>query len=202
MNKEVWCFLVSANKYLDYRTVVAPDFMCEKKYTFVLAQTAGGEITDKDTAHYRKIINSKVGDLTLVFRVIEALETDIGISGDGNLKDSFGRVINLIEGIVFKGEVAEKNICISSENFREIHNRIIEHFQKFWDEITPIPAYASKSFSLGNNVFQLIKLDDYIAVTKHEKEVQLVTDEKSPEKENNGHEMPQKLQTVTGGYNE
>ena len=183
MNKEVWCFLVSANKYLDYRTVVAPDFMCEKKYTFVLAQTAGGEITDKDTAHYRKIINSKVGDLTLVFRVIEALETDIGISGDGNLKDSFGRVINLIEGIVFKGEVAEKNICISSENFREIHNRIIEHFQKFWDEITPIPAYASKSFSLGNNVFQLIKLDDYIAVTKHEKEVQLVTDEKSPEKE-------------------
>ena len=71
MNKEVWCFLVSANKYLDYRTVVAPDFMCEKKYTFVLAQTAGGEITDKDTAHYRKIINSKVGDLTLVFRVMK-----------------------------------------------------------------------------------------------------------------------------------
>ena len=36
MNKEVWCFLVSANKYLDYRTVVAPDFMCEKKM-FILS---------------------------------------------------------------------------------------------------------------------------------------------------------------------
>ncbi len=186
MNKEVWCFLVSANKYLDYRTVVAPDFMCEKNYTFVLAQAAGGEITHKGTAYYRRIINSKVGDLTLVFRVIEAVETDIGISGDGNLKDSFGRVISLIEGIVFQGDVSATNIVVNSEKFNEVHKQIIEYYQFFWDEISPIPAYASQSFSLSekeneDNAFQLLKLDDYIAGAKPEKDAELVTNEQLPE---------------------
>ena len=42
MNQAVWCFLVSANKEFDYRTVVAPDFMCAQNDTFILAQAAGG----------------------------------------------------------------------------------------------------------------------------------------------------------------
>lgn len=184
MNKEVWCFLVGANKYLDYRTVVAPDFMCEKNYTLILAQAAGGEITDKDTAYYRRIINSKVGDLTLVFRVIEGVETDIGISGDGILKDSFGRVISLVEGIVFKGDVSGTNLVVTSDDFNEVHKQIIENYQKFWHKISPIPAYTSQSFSLSkneSNAFQLIQLDDYIASNKPEKETKSVTYEQLPE---------------------
>ncbi|MGD1700601.1 WD40 repeat domain-containing protein [Dapis sp. BLCC M229] len=188
MNKEVWCFLVSANKYLDYRTVVAPDFMCEKNYTLILAQAAGGEITDKDTAYYRRIINSKVEDLTLVFRVIEGVETDIGISGDGILKDSFGRVISLVEGIVFKGDVSETNLLVTSEDFDEFHKKIIDNYQKFWQKISPIPAYDSQSFSLSekhneDNAFKLLKLEDYIVGNKAHKEVELLTDEQLSEKD-------------------
>ena len=54
-------------------------------------------------AFYREIRNSKVGDITLVFRVMEATAENTGIEGDGVLKDAFGREIYLIEGIVFEG---------------------------------------------------------------------------------------------------
>ncbi|NEN89531.1 MAG: hypothetical protein F6K48_11735 [Okeania sp. SIO3H1] len=97
INQDVWCFLASRNQEIDYLVVVAPDFMCEENYTLILANATEEErtkkITDKGTIYYRRIINSKVGYLTLAFRVIKAVKTDIGISGDGVLKDCFGRVI-------------------------------------------------------------------------------------------------------------
>ncbi|MDE5121129.1 MAG: hypothetical protein O4965_13930 [Trichodesmium sp. St19_bin1] len=188
MNQAVWCFLVSANKEFDYRTVVAPDFMCAQNDTFILAQAAGGKITDKGTACYRRIINSKVGSLTLVFRIIKALETDIGISGDGILKDSFGRVIRLIEGIVFQGNFSETDIVITSEDFDGVHKQIIEHYQKFWPETKPIPAYATQLFYFSekenkDNGFQLIKLEDYIVGGKPKKDAKPET--KTPSQTNN-----------------
>ncbi|NEP79167.1 MAG: hypothetical protein F6K17_21165 [Okeania sp. SIO3C4] len=187
MDQEVWCFLVSANKDLDYRTVVAPDFMYEQNYTLILAKTAGGEITDKGTAYYRKIINSKVGNLTLVFRVTKALETDIGICGDSLLRDSFGRAISLIEGIVFNREVSKANIAINSEDFDKVHKQVIEYYQKFWYETRPIPAYPSKSFPFSerenkDNAFQLIKLEDYRA-GKSKEETKSETNQQSTDKE-------------------
>ncbi|MCL2934750.1 MAG: WD40 repeat domain-containing protein [Trichodesmium sp. MAG_R03] len=188
MNQEVWCFLVSANKYLDYRTVVAPDFMCKQNYMFVLAQAAGGKITEKDTAYYRKVINSKVGNLTLVFQVVEAMEKDIGISGENILQDSFGRVISLIEGIVFQGEVSATDIVVTLEDFQEVHQQIIEYYQKFWEQSSANPAYSSRPFRLSEkekeyNGFQLFELDNYIAGIRLEKEPELVGDKQLPKKE-------------------
>ena len=188
MNQKVWCFLVSANKYLDYRTVVAPGFMCAQNYTLILAQAAGGEITDKGTAYYRRIINSKEGALTLVFRVIKAVKTDIGISEDGVVKDSFGRVIRLIEGVVLQGKVSETDIVITSEDFDKIHEEIIENYQKFWSQTNAIPAYASTLLPLSekenkDNAFQLINLDDYIVGGKPKKELKLETNQQLPKQE-------------------
>ncbi|MDJ0554098.1 MAG: hypothetical protein QNJ68_06610 [Microcoleaceae cyanobacterium MO_207.B10] len=195
MNQEVWCFLVSRNQYLDYRVVVAPDFMCEKNYTLILALAAGGEITDKGTAYYQAIIDSKVGDLTLVFRVIEALQTDIGISGDAFLKDGVkNRVILLIEGIVFKGKLSETDIVITSEDFDAVHKQIIENYQKFWSQTNAIPAYASTLLPLSekenkDNAFQLIKLDDYIVGGKPKKEPKLETNQQLPKQEKSEDEF-------------
>lgn len=85
-NNNAWGFLVSRNQYLDYRTIVAPDFICESGASSIIAKTAEGDITEKYSAYYREIHNSKVGNLTLVFRVIEATAKDTGISGDGDRK--------------------------------------------------------------------------------------------------------------------
>jgi WD40 repeat protein len=145
-NNNAWGFLVSRNQYLDYRTIVAPDFICESGASSIIAKTAEGDITEKYSAYYREIHNSKVGNLTLVFRVIEATSQDIGISGNDVLKDSFGREIYLIEGIVFQGIIPD--ILVTWENFEEIHKSLVEYYREFWDFTTPSAALSSKPLNL------------------------------------------------------
>ena len=45
MSIEAWPFLVSRNRYLDYRTVVAPKFICEAGISNLLARVADGDLT-------------------------------------------------------------------------------------------------------------------------------------------------------------
>lgn len=168
-NTEAWGFLVSRNQYLDYRTVVAPKFMCEASVSGILAKAAEGSLTEQGTVLYRKIHNSKGEDLTLIFRVIEAAAGDTGIPGNGILKDSFGREICLIEGIVLKESAP--NILLTQENIEEVHKQLIEYYRKFWDATTPVPAVPSEPFTLqeqGNleNGLKYIPLKDYMAGTK------------------------------------
>lgn len=145
-NTEAWRFLVSRNQYLDYRTVVAPDFMCEAKVSSILAKAAEGDLTEQKTALYREIHNSRVGNLTLVFRVIEATVSNTGIEGNKVLKDSFGREIYLIEGIVLKGLIP--NIVVTQENIEDTHKQLVDYYREFWECTTPNSAIASEHFKL------------------------------------------------------
>lgn len=146
-NVQAWGFLVSRNQYLDYRTVVAPDFMCEAGASSILAKAAEGDVTEEGFATYREIHNSRVGNITLVFRVIEATAENTEVSGSGVLKDSFGRDIYLIEGIA----VAEliQNIIVTQETLEDNHKYLIKCYREFWDCTTPSPAIQSKPFSLS-----------------------------------------------------
>ncbi|RCJ42186.1 hypothetical protein A6770_08215 [Nostoc minutum NIES-26] len=152
---QAWGFLVSRNQYLDYRTVVAPNFMCQSGTSSVLAKAAGGDLTQKGSAVYRKIEHPKLGHLTLVFRVIEATVKDTGIAGNGVLKDSFGREIRLIEGIVLKeimpDIVVTEDIIVTEGNLEEIHKQLVEYYREFWDYSTPKPAIPSEPFNLPEN---------------------------------------------------
>ncbi len=145
-NLQAWYFLVSRNQYLDYRTIVAPSFICESKASSLLARAAEGDLTEQHMAFYREIRNSKVGDLTLVFRVMEATAEDTGIEGDGVLKDVFGREIHLIEGIVFEG--LQPDIVVTKENFKEIHKQLVEHYREFWECTTSQSAISSEPLSV------------------------------------------------------
>lgn len=145
-NLQAWYFLVSRNQYLDYRTIVAPSFICESNASSLLARAAEGDLIEQDMAFYREIRNSKVGDLTLVFRVMEATAEDTGIEGDGVLKDAFGREIHLIEGIVFEG--LQPDIVVTKENFKEIHKQLVEHYRKFWECTTSQSAIPSGPLSV------------------------------------------------------
>ncbi|MFN6471475.1 MAG: hypothetical protein RMY36_017635 [Nostoc sp. SerVER01] len=152
---QAWGFLVSRNQYLDYRTVVAPNFMCQSGTSSVLAKAAGGDLTQKGSAVYRKIDHPKLGHLTLVFRVIEATVKDTGIAGNGVLKDSFGREIRLIEGIVLKEIMPDilvtKHIIVTERNLEEIHKQLVKYYREFWDYSTPNPAIPSEFFTLPEN---------------------------------------------------
>lgn len=162
-NLDCWPFLVSRNRYFDYRTIVAPDFMCEVGDANTLANTAGGKLTAENVAFYREIHKSKVGKFTIVFRVIETTLEDMGIEGSGVLKDSFGREIVLIEGIVIKGLLPD--VIVTKNTIEMAHGMIIQPYREFWEWTSYQPAIPSVCFSLPQDIYesclQYQKLDPY-----------------------------------------
>lgn len=144
---ETWLFLVSANPYLDYRTVIAPDFLCKAKRTSLLARNAGGDLTPHKITY---VDDSPIGSLTLVFRVIEAITEDLGVEGNGVLKDSFGREIYVIEGLVFKGKLS--NIQLTEKDFENVHNEIKNYYPDFWESTTSQPAIPSNSQEFNSEI--------------------------------------------------
>jgi len=149
MSIEAWPFLVSRNPYLDYRTIVAPDFICAAGIPNLLARAADGELTDPGHAIRRKIEGSEFGDFSIVFRVVQALEEYINPEGGENfLKDSFGREIYLLEGLVIKGT---NHVSITNENLEDVHTQVRLSYQKFWDCIDVPPVEPSSHFYLKTN---------------------------------------------------
>lgn len=144
---ESWSFLVSANPYLDYRTVIAPDFLCNAKKTTLLARNAGGDLTPHKITY---VEDSVIGSLTLVFRVTKASAEDLEVEGNGVLKDSFGREIYVIEGLVFKGKLS--NIQLTEGDFENVHNEIKNHYPDFWESTTSQSAIPSKSQQFNSEI--------------------------------------------------
>lgn len=142
METEAWPFLVSRNRYLDYRTVVAPGFITGSS-TF-LSRTVGGDLSKRGQATCREIHGSRDGDITLVFRVIEANGIDIGKPNDPVLKDSFGRTIYLIEGIAIRGKGLD--LWVREKTFDQVHQQIIGCYRAFWNIETPAQAFLLNSF--------------------------------------------------------
>ena len=158
MSIEVWPFLVSRNRYLDYRTVVAPDFICEAKISNLLARVAEGDLTEPNQAIISWVVNSKVDDFTIVFQVVTATERDIDTEGnDRVLKDQFGREIYLFEGVVIKGI---GDVYLIDKDLEKAHEKSIEIYRKFWKLIEPSPVTPSQQFSTGTiDSGRLLKLE-------------------------------------------
>jgi len=116
--------------------------MCQANIGSLLAKAAEGDRTNDDSIYYREIHSSKVGDLTIIYRVIEAQARDINPEIDGALKDSFGREIYLIEGIVVKG--IKLFISITFENLELNHQQLINDYRNFWEWVSPQPSILSE----------------------------------------------------------
>ena len=147
MNIEVWPFLVSRNKVFDYRTVIAPEFMVEKKIASLLMQATEGNLTEPGYIMYREIHGSRAGDISLLFRIIRAQSHHIGLAGSEELKDQYGRTIDVIEGLVMQGRVPE--IVVTSGTLQYAHEQMQQDYRVFWDDIIRTPTmHLSKSFYL------------------------------------------------------
>ncbi|MFB2879442.1 hypothetical protein [Floridanema aerugineum] len=159
MSIKVWPFLVSRNRMLDYRTVVAPDFICNAGIAKLLARVAEDNLTERGYAIRRRIEGSDAGDFTIVFRVIYAREKDINPNGGNEvLKDSFGREIDLLEGVVFK-EVGE--IDVKEVDLDKAHKLLTKSFKDFWGWKEPHSAIPSEAFSLElNTSSRSLKIED------------------------------------------
>src|SRR4051794_4250766 len=155
---EAWPFLVSRNKSLDYQAVVAPPFMVEGRIAHVLDIVTSGNTVQKNEAIYREVHNTRLGDRTIIFHVLQAAE------GKKILTDGFGRQIDFIEGLVYKGY--KEGIIVTRQDFELIHNQIEEPFRNFWKEATRTQIRVSSQIILqddkeSTDQLRLIKLDAY-----------------------------------------
>ncbi|MCL1464524.1 hypothetical protein [Argonema galeatum] len=176
MNINAWPFLVSCNQHLDYRTVAAPNFICEAKISGLLkAATADQEaLTEQGSAIYREIHNSKVGDITLVFRVVKGTNKDIGIESNDILKDKVGRVIYLIEGIVLREP--NSDIVLTEESLEKAHKRLVSVYSNFWkrtSDVTVVPQeYLDLEIDISEgNRLKIKPIKPYIIKSKSPSEI-------------------------------
>jgi WD40 repeat protein len=170
---QAWRFLVSRNQFLDYRTVVAPDFMCQANIASLLAKAAEGDLTNDDSVYYREIHGSKVGDLTIIYQVNEAQARNVNPEVDGALKDSFGREIYFIEGIVVKG--IKSSISVTFENLELNHQQLINDYRNFWEWVSPQPAIPSEVHILEyrGNPLKYKQVPEYVISSLSSKSEQL-----------------------------
>lgn len=149
MSIEAWPFLVSRNRDIDYRTVVAPDFIFQAGISNLLARVADGDLTKPGHAFIRRVQGSKAGDFTIIFRVVEATEKDINPEGGNQvLKDSFGREIYLLEGLVVQGT---GKVTVVQKDIEKAHALLIKNYSQFWGWTAPSAAISSEAFSLAIN---------------------------------------------------
>ncbi|MEP0922310.1 hypothetical protein [Leptolyngbya sp. ST-U4] len=160
MKIQVYPFLVSRNRTLDYRTVVAPRFLCDNGAAHELARAAGGRLTPPGHAVYRKIQIIPPENLILVFRVIESNQQEIySNASDETLTDPFGREILWIEGFIVKNKINLLNLTV--EAFEIVHKQLLSSYRLFWEstdlfEVAVIPSEVIDLDITANNLKKII----------------------------------------------
>lgn len=134
MTIKAWTFLISRNQSIDYKTVVAPDFISEAKIRSLLAKATEEDFTESGRITIREIKGSEVGNLTIVFRSVKARNNDIGEPGNEVLKDPFGREIYCVEGLVFRKNWYEIQHKIGESHLDQAHKDLQEKYCEFWHE--------------------------------------------------------------------
>jgi hypothetical protein len=99
-----WPFVVTRNRLLDWRPIVAPDFMIDRGGEYLLVHAADpGDVPAPSPLFERVVTTERYGDLTLLARSRQATADLIGGSAQEQLVDRVGRPIQLIEGLVLPG---------------------------------------------------------------------------------------------------
>jgi hypothetical protein len=149
-----WPFLISRGRDTGYRTIVAPDFLCNLGRRGLLLEVAGGDIREGDVATYRAILGqgTNVGDLSVVYRTIPARGTDIDIEGD-LLRDRQGRRIALVEGVVLRGR--QPAVDVRSGDLERTHHAVIAAFRSFWQNERSFDVVPSTPLEISNRPLDL-----------------------------------------------
>lgn len=99
-----WPFVVTRNRLLDWRPIVAPDFMIAQGGEYLLIHGADpGDGPIPSPVFERIVTTERYGDLTLLACSRQATADLIGGSAQEQLVDRVGRPIQLIEGLVLPG---------------------------------------------------------------------------------------------------
>lgn len=144
-------FLISRSVDLDYRVIVSPRFLLDKKLLHLLMAT-----TDEEQETQPELILHRQVDreFTIIFRVEVATYENIGKNSSEILRDNGFRPIYMIIGAVCEESLSREKVKITSEDFQEINSKIRETYTAFWNEGNTkifISNRLSSEFNQGNH---------------------------------------------------
>jgi hypothetical protein len=130
MDNKAWPFVITRNQTLDYRTLIAPQFLLENGTVGVLIREAdaGGDHPWAPT--WREVHDRRVGDLTLLFRSVAATGGLVGGGNDRPLRDQAGRRIFMIEGLVVESRNPNREAVES--HLDRVHELAVQAYQRLW----------------------------------------------------------------------
>jgi hypothetical protein len=135
-----WPFVVTRNRLLDWRPIVAPDFMITRGGEYLLVHAADpGDAPCPSPVFERIVTTNRYGDLTLLAKSLQATADLIGGPPSELLLDRAGRSIQLIEGLVLQGRHPGA-APFWEDQLRSVDSVAHEAFPEFWrseDEAAP-----------------------------------------------------------------
>jgi hypothetical protein len=142
MSNAAWPFLITRNQTLDYRTLLAPQFLIDAGATGVVIREADAGGDHPWPVSWRHVDDPKAGDLWLVFRSVAATASLVGGEDGQPLRDRSGRRIYLIEGLVVEGRNPNREAAES--HLDRVHELAAEAYRPF-SESTDIRYPATPS---------------------------------------------------------
>jgi len=143
-DESAWPFVVTRNRLLDWRPIVAPDFMIAKGGEYLLVHGADPGDGPTPSPLFERILSSeRYGDLTLLARSLQATADLIGGSPQQQLLDQAGRPIQLIEGLVLPGRHPGCTVRWAGQ-FGHVDALAHQAFPAFWqsedEAAAPVPS--------------------------------------------------------------
>jgi hypothetical protein len=137
----MWPFVVGRGRTVPQRVILAPGFLVESECDYLLLR-ATGECPDPESVTpvtlSRKVIDDRIGEFTVVFRLARADPELVGQHGDF-LLDAGSRPIYLAEGMILR-----EDIPVSGAAFQRAHAAAMNAFRDFWhaDDRSAGPRYS------------------------------------------------------------
>ena len=140
-DSRAWPLVVTRNRLLDWRPIVAPDFMIAQGGEYLLVHGADpGDGPSPSPVFERIVTTERYGDLTLLARSRQATADLIGGSPQEQLLDRTGRPIQLIEGLVLPWATPRLHSPLARPACPGGRHRLPQAFPDFWrseDEAEP-----------------------------------------------------------------
>lgn len=132
--EKAWPFVVTRNRLLDWRPIIAPDFMVKQGSHYLLTYESAGEEDDPATGPRERVISTESsGPLTLIFSSRPAIHRLLGEPSDQVLVDREGRQIRVTVGLVLVGSYPGA-LDRWRNSLNEVEQMATEAFPKFWAE--------------------------------------------------------------------
>lgn len=139
----MWPFLISCNKELDYRPIIAPDFMVDAKKSGLLMRWAKSDNDLSGKIREVAVSTPDWGKLTLLYRVTMAKKEQT------TYRDVSGRPILWIEGVVVKGSIKKDDAFYSL--LKKTFHFLEGEFVSFWTGQIKLKPSSRVSIQIQEN---------------------------------------------------